>query len=103
MVLFTISILLSSPAIILLSHGEVVKGLSILAIAIFIGTLSFSIASYWHERDIHATLLGNIISLVLFIAGIVVLWIYGFYFWLPITILGIFMLYGFFTGTNKKK
>ena len=98
MLLFTASFLLIAPAAKFLFHGETTKAFIIFSTALFLGVTSFYIATYWHERDIHATLMGNIASLVLFVVGIIALWVYQSYFWLPIVLLITLIIYGYFTG-----
>jgi len=101
MVVFSISFLLTAPAVYFFLLGSTIKGIYIISFALVSGTLSFLIADYWHKHDIHATLFGNILSLVTFVGGIFLLWKYGFYFWLPILLFASFVTFGYIIGKNK--
>lgn len=101
LIIWTTALLLTAPAITLIIHGNIWKGLLILFIAVSAGVISLSIATYWHKRGIHATFLGFIVALIFFIAGSVWLWFYGFYFWIPVTIVALPIAYGYLTGKNK--
>ena len=101
LIIWTAALLATAPSATFMARGELRKGLIILFAAVFFGTVSISIAYYWHKRDIHATPLGFIVALLSFIAGSVWLWFYGFYFWIPIALLALSIAYGYFTGKNK--
>ena len=101
LIIWTAALLSTAPAVTLIVHGNMWQGLLILFIAVLSCTISISIAAYWHKRDIHATPLGFIAALLFFIAGSVWLWFYGFYFWIPIALLALSIVYGYLTGKNK--
>lgn len=101
LLVWTIALLLTAPAVTLITRGDLWKGLLLLLIAVLSGAVSISIAAYWHKRGIHATSLGFIAALFFFIVGSVWLWFYGFYFWIPIALLVLSIAYGYLTGKNK--
>lgn len=74
MVLFVISIILIFYAMSFLQKNEPLKGFLIFVLACNIGMISIVISFYWHKRGIHTTILGSILSIIVFIAGIIVLW-----------------------------
>ncbi|MBI2056310.1 MAG: hypothetical protein HYT37_02930 [Candidatus Sungbacteria bacterium] len=102
MVIFTVSLLSSAPVVNLFFSGETAKGYIILMSAIFFGTASFVLADYWHKRNIHATPYGNIISLLTFVTGIITLWQYGFYFWVPLILCACFISFGYIIAKNEQ-
>ncbi len=101
LIIWTATFLSITPAIALIIRGDTWRGLLILFIAVFSGAISFSLADYWHKRNVHATPFGFIIALLLFIAGSIWLWFHYFYFWIPIALLVLFIIYGYLTGKNK--
>jgi len=102
LLVFVASILAVAPAITFLAHGHTLIGALIFLSAVVLATLSIFIAVYWHKQDIHATPLGFITAIIFFIVGVICLWLYGFYFWVPLVLIAIPTAWGHLTGKNQK-
>lgn len=104
LLLFIVSCILStSVAVTFIAHGAAGKGLIILFIAAFLGLTTESLQhDYWHKRGIDATPLGFIAAWLFFIAGIVWLWRYDFFFWVPLALVAALILWGYVTAKNKR-
>ena len=102
MVIFTISILLISPAMTLLFSDESLNGFLIFVLSCPLGIFSFCFAYYWHKRGIRSTVFGPAASLIVFIAGIATLRYYKLNSWIPVVILIMMITCGYLIGNNKR-
>lgn len=94
------ALLMTAPGIFLMTKGQVAEGLGLIFIAAMMGILSFSLANYWHKRNIHTTPHGFFAGLLFFITVSILLWQYGLPFWIPIILLIIYTLWASFTRKN---
>lgn len=81
MVIFSVLFFLLSPAVTLMQNGRWIFGVVLIVIAFLLGATIVLIASYWHKRDIHATMVGNVVSMCVFIVSPFVAWHYNFSLW----------------------
>lgn len=94
------ALLMTAPGIFLITQGHVAEGLGLIFIAAMMGILSFSLANYWHKRDIHTTAPGFFAGLLFFITVSILLWQYGLPFWIPIILLIIYTVWASLTRKN---
>lgn len=102
MIAFAVSLTMLSPITSFFINGEFEKGFILFFVAGSVATGSMLVAAYWHKRDIHATLIGNIASGLVVLASPFVAYIYGFSLW-PLIIIIVYLVLGIIIQSRKIK
>jgi hypothetical protein len=93
MIIFSSSFFLLSPAITFIQNGNWLFGVLLIVSVAILWVPIYYIAEYWHKREIHATLIGNVVSVVVFVASPFFAWYLGYSLW-PVVLILLYLVFG---------